>query len=106
MACWTIWLTRTCENSRGKRRDQALYSELRKLGVEISQATVSKYMVHRRQPPSQIWRTFLENHAGCLAAINFFTVPTATFRILYVFIVLSHDRRHIVHFNVTEHPTA
>ena len=59
-----------------------------------------------RQPPSQTWRTFLENHAGCMAGIDFFTVPTATFRILYVFIVLSHDRRHVVHFNVTEHPTA
>lgn len=52
------------------------------------------------------WRAFLANHAECLAAIDFFTVPTTTFRILYVFIVLSHDRRQIVHFNVTEHPTA
>ena len=61
--------------------------------------------MHQRKPPSQTWRTFLDNHADCLAAIDFFTVPTATFRILYVFIVLSHDRRHIVHFNVTAHPT-
>ena len=83
-----------------------IHGELLKLGIIISQATVSKYMLHRRKPPSQTWRTFLENHADCLAAIDFFTVPTATFRILYVFIVLSHDRRHIVHFNVTAHPTA
>ena len=83
-----------------------IHGELLKLGVNISQATVSKYMVHLRKPPSQTWRTFLVNHSDCLAAIDFFTVPTATFRILYVFIVLSHNRRHIVHFNVTVHPTA
>ena len=83
-----------------------IHGELLKLGIEISQATVSKYMLHRRKPPSQTWRTFLENHTDCLASIDFFTVPTATFRILYVFIVLRHDRRHIVHFNVTANPTA
>ncbi len=83
-----------------------IHGELLMLGIEISQATISKYMDHRRKPPSQTWRTFLDNHADCLASIDFFTVPTATFRILSVFIVLSHDRRHIVHFNVTEHPTA
>jgi len=63
-------------------------------------------MVRQQKPPSQTWRTFLENHAYCITGIDFFTVPTATFRILYVFIVLSHDRRRVVHFNVTEHPTA
>jgi transposase InsO family protein len=83
-----------------------IHGELLKLGFEVSQATVSKYMVRHQKPPSQTWRTFLENHADCIAGIDFFTVPTATFRILYVFIVLSHDRRHIVHFNVTAHPTA
>ncbi len=83
-----------------------IHGELRKLGIEVSQATVSKYMQNPRRPPSQTWRTFLVNHANCSVAIDFFTVPTATFRILYVFIVLSHDRRQIVHFNVTEHPTA
>jgi len=61
---------------------------------------------HRNKPPSQTWRTFLVNHAECLAAIDFFTVPTATFCILYVFIILGHDRRQILHFNVTEHSTA
>jgi transposase InsO family protein len=83
-----------------------IHGELLKLGVKISQATVSKYMARYRKPPSQTWRTFIENHADCLAAIDFFIVPTATFRVLYVFIVLSHDRRHIVHFNVTAHPSA
>ena len=83
-----------------------IHGELLKLGIDISQATVSKYMVRQQKPPSQTWRTFLENHADCIAGIDFFTVPTATFRVLYVFIVLSHDRRHIVHFNVTERPTA
>jgi transposase InsO family protein len=83
-----------------------IHGELLKLGIEIAQATVSKYMKHQRKPPSQTWRTFLDNHVTDLASIDFFTVPTATFRILYVFIVLSHDRRRIAHFNVTAHPTA
>ena len=83
-----------------------IYGELLKLGIEISQATVSKYMARYRKPPSQSWRTFLDNHVMELVSIDFFTVPTATFRVLYVFIVLRHDRRKIVHFNVTEHPTA
>ncbi len=63
-------------------------------------------MRHPNNPRSQTWRTFLSNHTECLAAMDFFTVPTAGFRVLHVFIVLSHDRRQIVHFNVTEHPTA
>ena len=83
-----------------------IHGELLKLGIDISQATVSKYMLRQKNPPSQSWRPFLENHADCLAGIDFFTVPTAIFRILYVFIVLSHDRRQIAYFNATEHPTA
>ncbi len=83
-----------------------IHGELLKLGIDISQATVSKYMVRQKKPPSQTWRTFLSNHTECLAAMDFFTVPTAGFRVLYVFIVLSHDRRQVAHFNVTEHPTA
>ena len=63
-------------------------------------------MARQQKPPSQTWRTFLENHAYCIAGIDFFAVPAATFRILYVYIVRSHDRRRVVHFNVTEHPTA
>ena len=63
-------------------------------------------MVRRRNPPSQTWRTFLENHVKDTVSIDFFTVPTIRFQVLYVFLVLAHDRRRIVHFNVTAHPTA
>jgi len=83
-----------------------IHGDLLNLGIEVSQATVSKYMLKSKKPPSQTWRTFLYNHADCLAAMDFFTVPTARFRVLYVFIVLSHDRRKVVYFNATEHPTA
>ena len=83
-----------------------VHGELLKLGFEVSEATVSKYMVRRRGPPSQTWRTFLENHASEILALNFFTVPTATFRILFVLVIVSHDRRRILHFNVTASPTA
>src|SRR5882724_974330 len=83
-----------------------IHGELLKLGLTVSQATVSKYMVRPRRPPSQAWRTFLKNHAPDLIALDFFTVPTATFRVLFVLVVLTHSRRRLVHFNVTEHPTA
>ena len=81
-------------------------SELRLLGYEASKATVDKYRVRHRKPPSQTWRTFLGNHARDIVAVDFFTVPTATFRILFCFIVLRHHRRMVVHFNVTANPTA
>ena len=83
-----------------------IHGELLKLGIEISQATVSKYMIRRRGPPSQTWRTFLQNHTKEIIALDFFTVSTATFRVLFVLIILSHDRRRILYFNVTAHPTA
>src|SRR6266581_1493637 len=83
-----------------------IHGELLKLGLTVSQATVSKYMIRPRRPPSQAWRTFLKNHAPDLIALDFFTVPTATFRVLFVLVVLTHSRRRLVHFNVTEHPTA
>ena len=83
-----------------------VHGELQMLGIEIAQTTVAKYMVRHRKPPSQTWRTFLDNHAKDLVSIDFFTVPTATFRILYVLLVLRHERRQVVHFNITEHPTA
>ena len=76
------------------------------LGYDVAESTVAKYMVRQRKPPSQTWRTFLGNHASEIAACDFFTVPTATFRVLYCFVVLSHDRRRVIHFNVTEHPSA
>src|ERR1017187_2274955 len=80
--------------------------ELLKLGIDVGETSVSKYMVHRRNPPSQTTRTFLENHVKTTVSIDFFTVPTIRFQVLYVFLVLAHDRRRIVHFNVTAHPTA
>ena len=83
-----------------------IHGELLKLGITVSQATVSKYMVRNYKPPSQTWRTFLKNHAKDIVSVDFFTVPTATFRVLFVFLVMSNDRRRIVHFNVTESPTA
>jgi transposase InsO family protein len=83
-----------------------IHGELLKLGFEVSEATVSRYMPRRRKPPSQSWRTFLRNHAKDLVSIDFFVVPTVTFRILYVFLVLEHERRRIVRFNVTEGPSA
>ncbi len=83
-----------------------IHGELLKLGLDVSEATVSKYMIRDRRPPSQTWRTFLEYHAKDLVTIDFFTVPTATFRVLFVLVILSHDRRRILHFNATEHPTA
>jgi len=83
-----------------------IHGELLKLDIHLSQATVSKYMIRHRKPPSQSWKTFLNNHAADLVSIDFLTVPTATFRVLYVFLVLSHERRSVLHFAITEHPTA
>ncbi len=83
-----------------------VHGEILKLGIELSQATVAKYMGRRPKPPSQTWRTFLKNHSKEIVSIDFFTVPTITFRILYVFLVLAHDRRKVLHFNVTAHPTS
>jgi len=83
-----------------------ILSELLLLGHDVAESTVAQYMVRQPKPPSQNWRTFLENHLGQIAAIDFFTVATITFRVLYVFLVLRHDRRQIVHFNVTANPTA
>jgi len=82
-------------------------SELLLLGYDVAAATVAKYMPRRgRRPPSQTWRTFLRNHLRTTAACDFFVVPTATFRLLFCCVILSHDRRRILHFNVTAHPTA
>jgi len=83
-----------------------IHGELLKLGIDIGETSVSKYMMCSRKPPSQTWRTFLENHVQQLVSIDFFTVPTLRFQVLYVFLVLAHDRRRILHFNVTAHPTA
>ncbi len=78
-----------------------IHGELLKFGIQVSEATVSKYLARMPKPPSQRWRTFLRNHAKDLASIDFFVLPTATFRLLMVFIVLRHERRQFVHFGVT-----
>ena len=83
-----------------------IHGELLKLGIDIGETSVSKYMIRRRRPPSQTWKTFLENHVKSMVSVDFFVVPTIRFQILYVFLVLAHDRRRIVHFAVTAHPTA
>jgi integrase len=77
-----------------------IQGELLKLGIEITEPTVSKYMVRHRKPPSQTWRTFLQNHVHSLVSVDFFTVPTIQFGVLYVFLALAHDRRRILHFGV------
>jgi transposase InsO family protein len=83
-----------------------IHGELLKLGIDVCQATVAKYMVRQRQPPSQTWRTFLRNHSSQIVAADFFVVPTATYRLLFVLVLLAHDRRRIRHVAVTAHPTA
>jgi hypothetical protein len=83
-----------------------IHGELLKLGLEVSERTVSRLMPKTRKPPSQTWRAFLNNHVEQMVSIDFFTVPTVTFRVLFVLVVLAHHRRRLLHFNVTEHPTA
>jgi putative transposase len=111
---WSTWKT-----SRGKGHPAAyppeesrepwgvpkIHGELLKLGIDISESTVSKYLVRHRGSPSQSWRTFLENHVKEIVSVDFFTVPTIRFQILYVFLVLAHERRRILHFAITQHPT-
>ena len=83
-----------------------IHGELLKLGIAISERTVSRLLPRKRGPPSQTQKTFLDNHLKQLVSIDFFTVPTVTFQVLFVFVVLAHRRRRVVHFNVAEHPTA
>jgi transposase InsO family protein len=83
-----------------------IHGELLKLGFEIAESTVSKYMARRLGPPSQSWRTFLRNHADAITAIDLCLVPTATFECLFAFLVMGHGRRQLLWFAVTRHPTA
>jgi putative transposase len=83
-----------------------IHGELLKLGIIISEGTVSRLIARSKRPPSQTWKAFLDNHVTQLVSVDFFTVPTATFRVLFVLVELVHHRRRVVHFNVTEHPTA
>jgi transposase InsO family protein len=83
-----------------------IHGELLKLGFEVAESTVSKYMIKHRGPPSQTWRTFLRNHADTIAGIDLCLVPTLTFECLFAFLVVSHGRRQLLWFAVTKHPTA
>jgi putative transposase len=83
-----------------------IHGELCKLGIAVSERTVSRLLRRPRRPPSQTWRTFLTNHVAVLVSMDFFTVPTLTGRVLFVLVLLTHQRRRIIHINVTEHPTA
>ena len=83
-----------------------IHGELLKLGIDIGQTSVAKYMARRRAPPSQGWKTFLRNHADGIAAMDLFVVPTISFRLLYGLLIMGHGRRQILWFGVTGHPTA
>src|ERR1700752_2190858 len=83
-----------------------IHGELLKLGVDVGQTTVAKYMAKRRRPPSQGWKTFLHNHADGIAAMDLFVVPTVSFRLLYGLLIVRHVRREFLWFGVTAHPTA
>ena len=83
-----------------------IVGELRKLGIEVAKSTVEKYRVRPQKPPSPTWKTFLKNHVRDLVSPDFFVVPTVTHKVLFVLLILAHERRRLIHFNVTEHPTS
>lgn len=87
-------------------RAPRIHGELKMLGIPISERTVSRIIRTLRRPPTQTWKTFLHNHLGQTVSMDFFTVPTVTMKVLFVFIVLEHRRRQVLHFNLTDHPTA
>ena len=87
-------------------RAPRIHGELQKLGIEVSERTVSRVLRTIKRPPSQNWKTFLHNPIGEIVSADFFTVPTLRLRVLFVFVVLAHPRRKVLHFGVTEHPTA
>jgi transposase InsO family protein len=95
-----------CSKIRFRNCAPRIHGELLKLGFEVAQSSVAKYMVKRRGPPSQGWRTFLRNHAPDIAAMDLFVVPTIGFDLLYAFVIVRLDRRDIIWINVTRSPTA
>jgi len=99
-------LIRRMSRENPMRGAPRIHGELLKLGIDVGETSVSEYIVRRRKPPSQTWRTFLDNHLKSLVSVDFVTVSTIRFQILYVFLVLAHDRRRILHFGVTPNPTA
>jgi transposase InsO family protein len=83
-----------------------IVGELGKIGIQVAKSTAEKYMVRRRKPPSPTWRAFLKNHVKEIVAIDFFVVPTVRNQVLFVLLLLAHERRRVLHFNVTANPTA
>jgi hypothetical protein len=83
-----------------------IHGELLKLGIDVGQTTVAKYMAKRRRPPSQGWRTFLRNHSDAITSMDLFVVPTISFRLLYGFLILRHSSRELLWLAVTAHPNA
>ena len=83
-----------------------IVEELGKIGIDVATSTVEKYMIRPRRPPSPTWRAFLRNHIKEIIAVDFFVVPTVKNHVLFVFLLLAHDRRRLLHFNVTANPTA
>ena len=99
-------LIRTLAEANPLWRAPRIHGELLKLGIEVSERTVSRILQTVKRPPSQSWKTFLRNHVGEIVAVDFFTVPTIRLRVLFVFLVMEHHRRRVLHFGVTEHPTS
>ncbi len=99
-------LIRTLAQANPLWRAPRIHGELRKLGIEVSERTVSRVLRTVKRPPSQTWRTFLKNHMGETVAVDFFTVPTVCLRVLFVFLVIEHERRKVLRFGVTDHPTS
>jgi putative transposase len=83
-----------------------IVGELRMLGIEVVKSTVETYRVPLRKPPSPTWNTFLNNHRQDLVSLDFFTIPTVTYKVLFMLLILTHERRRVVQFTVTEQPTA
>jgi transposase InsO family protein len=99
-------LIREMSQASGLWGTPRIHGELLKLGIQIAESTVAKYMIKRPRRPGQSWRTFLRNHAEGIAAVNFFIVPTVGFKLLYCLVLLAHGRRQLMHYAVTAHPTA
>jgi hypothetical protein len=83
-----------------------IVGELHKLGLDVAKSTVEKYRVRRCKPPPPTWKAFLNTHVKDLVSLDFFVVPTVTHKVLFVLLILAHERRRVVHFSITEHPTA
>jgi hypothetical protein len=99
-------LIRTLAEANPVWRAPRIHGELPKLGISVSERTVSRVLQTVKRPPARSWKIFLKNHVGEIIAVDFFTVPTIRLRVLFVFLVIEHQRGRVLHFGVTEHPTA